>query len=565
MKQSEKKHVQELIQTLVQLGLRHVVLSPGSRNAPISYSFTFHPDVTTYSVTDERSAGFVALGMAQTLKEPVAVVCTSGSAAINYGPAAAEAYYQHIPLVILTADRPKELIDQGIGQSIRQPNMYANYIKGSFEIEDPEGVDDAVWDIRRQVNDAWNLSISGHPGPVHINIPLAEPLYGMVETEYPEIPLEREIPAKLRLGEEEIAELKETLENSPKVLVILGQMNGEFLPDEFAAWTQKNNVIILTETTGNVQNEGIFPCIDQLIMSMSAEQAEAFVPDLLITAGHNLISRKIKSMLKGRVKTHWHVDPVDQGLDTFQCLSSTISVSSNQFFYALADYKAPENGSYRAEFEKLHTLNRASHTDFLEQCPFSDLAAFAQILPALPEESMLQMGNSSVVRYIQLFEPRTDVLYKGNRGVSGIDGCTSTAIGAAYPLASPVTLITGDLAFFYDVNGLWNDLLPDNLKIIVINNSGGGIFRIIDGPAQSGVLEEVFELPHTRNAKSVCADFNIPYHTATNGDELQNNLDDFFGMEGMALLEVFTPRELNDAVLKDYFMYLKQQASSYLA
>lgn len=562
MKQSEKKHVQELIQTLVQLGLRHVVLSPGSRNAPISYSFAFHPDITTYSVTDERSAGFVALGMAQTLKEPVAVVCTSGSAAINYGPAAAEAYYQHLPLLILTADRPKELIDQGIGQSIHQPNMYANYIKGSFEIEDPDGLEDAVWTIRRQVNDAWNLSVSEHPGPVHINIPLREPLYGMIDTVYTEIPLEREILAKLHFGEKEMEELRETLEHSPKILVILGQMAGEFLPDEFDAWTQKSNVVILTETTGNVQKDGIFPCIDQLIMSMSRELAEEFIPDLLITAGHNLISRKIKSLLKGKVKAHWHVDPVDQGLDTFQCLSSTIAISPNQFFLSLAGFKSLEKTSYRAHFEKLNASNRASHTDFLERCPFSDLAAFAQILPVLPAESMLQMGNSSVVRYIQLFEPRTDVLYRGNRGVSGIDGCTSTAVGAAYHLASPVTLITGDLAFFYDVNGLWNDLLPSNLKIIVINNNGGGIFRIIDGPAQSGVLEQVFELPHTRTAKSICADFNIPYQSAATGDELQNTLDDFFAVKTMALLEVFTPREANDAVLKDYFMYLKQQATS---
>jgi 2-succinyl-5-enolpyruvyl-6-hydroxy-3-cyclohexene-1-carboxylate synthase len=318
---------------------------------------------------------------------------------------------------------------------------------------------------------------------------------------------------------------------------------------------------VLTETTSNLHEEGVFYCIDQLIMSMGTEQAEAFVPDLLITAGHNLISRKIKSMLKAKVRLHWHVDPVDRGLDTFQCLTSTLAVSPNHFFHALADYQAPRTATYRADFMELNEINLQHHERFLEQCPYSDLTVFQQILPSLPKNSWLQMGNSSVVRYIQLFEPRADLKYKGNRGVSGIDGCTSTAVGAAYPLNEPVTLITGDLAFFYDVNGLWNDLRPENLKIIVINNSGGGIFRIIDGPSQSGVLEEVFELPHTRNAASVCADFKIPYLSANDGDTLNSALKEFWSTKGMAVLEVFTPREVNDGVLKDYFRFLKQQAA----
>jgi 2-succinyl-5-enolpyruvyl-6-hydroxy-3-cyclohexene-1-carboxylate synthase len=557
MRQTEKKHVQELIRTLVQMGLRHVVISPGSRNAPLSYSFAFHPDVETHTVVDERSAAFIALGMAQTLKEPVAVICTSGSAAINYGPAVAEAYYQHIPLLVLTADRPKELIDQGIGQSIRQPNMYANYVKGSFELEEVKTNSDSLPHARGLINEAWNLCVAPHQGPVHINVPMREPLYGMAEVGDSEPRIKKTQSAVPDLTESHWSELQTKLEKSVKTLVILGQMQQEIEPEVLGKWAKKNSAIVLTETTCNLSTAGFFPCIDQLIMSMSEEQQENFVPDLLITAGHNLISRKIKSLLKGKVAAHWHVDVADKNLDTFQCLTATIPVPVSKFLSTLADFNSTES-TYHSDFQHIHSTNKKSHSEYLKNIDYSDLSVFSQFLPALPTDSMLQMGNSSVVRYIQLFESRTDIEYKGNRGVSGIDGCTSTAVGAAAMTKKPVTLITGDLAFFYDANGLWNKMVPDNLKIIIVNNSGGGIFRIIDGPGQSGALEEVFEVPHNRTAKMICQDHEISYKFAHSAEELNAELKSIFNQKGAGVLEVFTPREVNDKVLKGYFKFLKK-------
>ncbi len=558
--QSNKANVQDLISILVQKGLQHVVISPGSRNAPISYSFYHHPEVKTYSIPDERVAAYFALGMSQYLKAPVAVVCTSGTAAYNYGPAVAEAFFQKTPLIVLSADRPEEWIGQGEGQSIYQDQLFGKHVRYFAQLKEESNAQ-ARWFNQRRINEAWECCTHRTQGPVHLNIPLNEPLYNYAEEENPTpTPLKSTLEMQHTLSEETWKWMANSMAECPKVMILITQ-NAELVhPEHLDKVANLDNVLVLTESTSNASSIHAISCIDRLLESLDAEEDQALVPELLITIGHNIISKKIKALLRKHTLRHWHVDESDRFLDTFRQLEHTIPVLGSDFLAEMAqriDTTCASN--YHRYWLAKEERIRLRHQEIVQQLPFSDMRAFDIILEHLPGDSDLQMGNSSVVRYIQLYNSRRDLRYYGNRGTSGIDGCTSTAIGFALLNECTTTLITGDVAFFYDHNAFWHNHIPNNLKVIVINNGGGGIFRIIPGPSSSGALDACFETPHERSAKSSAEDFGLDYLSASNETELQSALEQLYLSEKCAILEVFTPRTENEVVLKAYFKQLKTQ------
>ncbi len=559
-KLSDKKGVRNLVEICAAKGIRYVIISPGSRNAPLNISFNEHGAFECLSIPDERSAAFVALGIAQQTGTPAIITCTSGSASLNYAPGICEAFYQRIPLIVVTADRPDEWINQGEGQSIDQKNVYHNYIEKSYHLHLDTNDDDNLWSNDRMICEAIDLSII-KKGPVHINVPFREPLYNLED--YSKIPLAKIssiIPTEKTLSENIFNNLLSQFSATKKIMILCGLIPQKNIRLNNLLNQLSNSIVILSESTSNIIGKNIFNSIDALLNDYDQKE---FKPELLITIGHSFISKKIKLWLrKFRPDEHWHISENENAHDVFQSLTKHIQVEPVYFFEKLIHIKLKENNFYKNLWFEKQQKNKIILNDFINKSPWSDFIVFSKILKTLPLNCNLQMGNSSPVRYIQLFPLREDISYNGNRGVSGIDGSTSTSVGASLVKERPTVLITGDIAFFYDSNAFWNHHLQGNLRIIIINNEGGGIFRLIPGPPSTGQLEDFFETTHQFNAKGICDTFNVPYYFAENARMLEEVLNSFYAPQKNnrpAVLEIKTPREINDTVFKSYFNLLQNQ------
>lgn len=560
--QSDKSVVRDVVSLLIKKGLKHVVISPGSRHAPLSLSFFNRPEVTCHIVPDERAAAYFALGIIQETQTPVACICTSGTAVANYTSAAAEAFYQELPLLLLSADRPVEWVDQGDGQTIRQHGVLAQHCLGSWTLHQDDEHGDIQWMNRRVLNQAWNLATGLPSGPIHLNIPLREPLYDLVETTLIEVVDTKQLRGFSSLSQAQLNWCSERIGAEKQVLLIIGLHHPDNeLTEAVAEFAKLPQVTVLTETTSNCGMGETISCIDRLLMSLSPKELETFVPDLLITVGSHIVSKKIKAFLrKASIGEHWHIDPAGAHMDTFQHLSHVLQASAGETIQAFAQAK-PNKSDYHQKWFDVHTSNDAIQAEIVKELPWCDMKAFQLLLPKLPTGSNFQMGNSSVVRYIQLYNMNPELRYFGNRGTSGIDGCTSTASGMAAVSERITTLVTGDIAFLYDINGLWHDESISNLKIILINNGGGGIFRIIDGPRGTNALETIFETKHDKNAAHLAAHFGLDYSFAVDEEGLVNALDWLY-LPGMKLLEVNTSDAMNDEQLRSVFKQLKHQRAA---
>lgn len=578
-----------LAQTVVQLcklkNIKHIVISPGSRNAPLTIGFTNDDFFKCYSIVDERCAAFFALGIAQQIQEPVAIICTSGSALLNYYPAVSEAFYSDIPLVVLSADRPKHLVGIGDGQTINQKNVYANHILYSanlkLDLKDSNGLSNKdelpifkslenklerflglQQDIQshneEEINTALNIARI-KKGPVHINIPFDEPLYERVDkpTVNP-----KSVAINIKPSEIDQVELKDCIDEwyvATKKMILVGvlppnQIEQKWL-DELA---DDNSVIVFTETTSNLHHSNFFPSIDKIIAPLEASDFEVLKPDILITLGGLVVSKKIKAFLrKYQPKHHWHIDE-HKANDTFFCLDKHIVAKPNEFFEAfLSKITHVTKSKYFSTWFAVKQYRSKKHLEYVKQIPFSDFRVFSILLKSLPNETVLQLGNSSTVRYAQLFNLNPSLEVYCNRGTSGIDGSTSTAIGCAVANHKQTTFVTGDLSFFYDSNALWNTYIPKSFRIILINNQGGGIFRILPGHKNTENFDYFFETKHELTAKQLCEMFHFEYTTAHNEEELKSALKSFYNTsEQPRLLEVFTPRTENDTILLDYFKFV---------
>jgi len=558
---SDKEGVKILIDVLVKHGVKRVVLSPGSRNAPLLIAFAREKRIAHFVVLDERSAAFFALGMAQQTGEAVVLVCTSGSAPLNYAPALAEAYYQRLPLIAVTADRPMEWIDQGDCQTIRQQGMFANLVKASYQLPAEVRDEDDSWYANRIVNDAMNCACKGRKGPVHINIPLREPLYGQRTYPRGEVRKVEFVDSAVTLASEPLRRLVARFNTSSKVMVLAGfYFPNDELRQTLHELSAFENVVVLLESPTNMGSERHVENIDRVLSTINESERNEYTPDLLITFGGALISKNIKTFLrKHSPKEHWSVDRGEHLADTFKVLTSQIDLDAEIFFPLLAENLKPIASNYASLWRAKKDLAERKHQQFAEQVEWSDWKAFSMILPALPQGVALQLANSTSVRYAQLFNYPQVMRVDGNRGTSGIEGSTSTAVGAAVVNSHLTVLITGDMSFLYDSNALWNRYITPRLKIIVIKNGGGGIFRFIAGASEQKELEECFETAQEVDVEGFAKLHHFDYFYAANEEELKDSLVAFFAeSEQSAILAIETPRLKNAEVLKDYFRKLKQ-------
>ncbi len=539
-----------LAQTIIQLckakKIEHIIISPGSRNAPLTIGFSNHDYFTCYSIVDERCAAFFFFFLAQQLQEPVAVVCTSGSAMLNYYPAIAEAYYSHIPLIVISADRPEHLINIGDGQTINQKGVYHNHIL--YEANLSEAMDEFN---SNKINNAINSAIV-NKGPVHINTPFNEPLYDMVN----EFSVTAKvIPINPVVSQEDFSTHIDMWSKASKKMILVGVNAPNSIDKKILQFlANDDSVVVFTETTSNLHHDQFFPSIDKIIAPLEDEGLENLQPEILLTFGGMIVSKKVKAFLrKYQPKHHWHVDKINAN-DTFFSLSKHFQYPVNQFFKELLKNKILTKSSYKSYWSNIKLHRQLEHEKYLENCEYSDLKVFNKLLQSLPNNTIVHSGNSSAIRYMQLFDINNSLQVYCNRGTSGIDGSTSTAIGASVVSKSQTVLITGDLSFFYDSNALWNNYIPNNFRIILINNGGGGIFRILPGHKNTENFDTYFETKHNLTAEQLCDMYHITYQEANSISNLEDKLQNFY-VQGKSpkLLEIFTPRQNNDQILLNYF------------
>ncbi len=541
---------QSIIEICQQKGVQHIVISPGSRNAPLTIGFTNNPYFKCYSIADERCAAFFALGIAQQIQKPVVVVCTSGSAVLNYYPAIAEAFYSQIPLIVISADRPQSKIDIGDGQTIRQENVFANHILYNANLREAISVEND-----NHIQMALHVSVT-QKGPVHINAPFEEPLYETVS----ELQVQPEIidfnteEKHFSLGNN----TKETWNKATKKLVLVGELYPNSVEQRYLdILANDKSVVVLTEKTSNLHHPTFIDQIDTLITPFTYDDFKAFQPDILLTFGGMVVSKRIKAFLrKYKPAHHWHVDEL-RAYDTFGALTNHFETKINIFLSQLLTENTIES-SYKSSIASIWKDRVAKHQEYTAKIPFSDFKVFDFICQNLPKNIQLQVSNSSAIRYLQLFDLEKSIQVFCNRGTSGIDGSTSTAIGAASAKNLPTILITGDISFLYDSNALWNNYIPKNFKIILLNNSGGGIFRILPGHQETETFNTYFETSHQLNASHLAKMYNLEYLEANDEISLEEQYKVFLNLnEKPSILEIFTPEKENNGILLEFFRKLK--------
>lgn len=541
-------------------GVRHAVVSPGSRNSPLLHALSLREKITLEVVADERSAAFVALGIASTSRRPVVLCCTSGTALLDYAPAVAEAYYARVPLIVISADRPAAWIDQADSQTIHQPGALAGVVKHSYNISDSELCGkDARWFLERTVNDACLEAQRGLQGPVHLNISLEaplQPIYG----ECGPVKLIRAVQPAARLPQEAMAELADRAAGR-KIMVVAGPMRpDDRLNRAMESLSAFTSCVVLAENLANLHTTGIITNIDAAlsVLRRHRESEEAgdtpgatysasvseTEPDLVIYTGGPIVSAELKEYLRSLSDTEfWRVGlPATLLEDTFRQLDLSIEADPVLFFPTFAKLLArceAADADYRDIWYILQKEASDRHIEFLRTAPWSELKALGHIFPRIPENCNLHLSNGTAVRYGLLFDTRRIHALFANRGCSGIEGSTSTAVGSAICYRRPTLLITGDLSFSYDIGAMALQFIPANFKVILLNNSGGGIFRFIRSTREIPGRERLLCAPPNLPAAKLCEAYGWRYSHASTEEELRVELRPFLSCnDAPSLLEI---------------------------
>lgn len=553
---SDKKNILQLAALLVEHGISQVVVCPGSRNAPLVHTLASHPFFTCHSVTDERSAGFYALGLVLNGGKPAAVCCTSGTALLNLHPAVAEAFYQQVPLVVISADRPAAWIGQMDGQTLPQPGVFGGLVKKSVNLPEIH-TDEEEWFCNRLVNEAL-LELSHHgKGPVHINVPISEPLFQFTAEALPEVRVITRYQG-LNVYDKAYDDLIKRLNNYSRRMMAVGQMNLIYLFERKICKLLYKHFAWLTEHTSNRTVPGrAIKNFDTLLYALSEAERQKLRPELVITYGGHIVSKRLKQFLRAYPPVeHWHVSADGEVADVFGSLTTVIEMDPFEFLEKIAYLLENKPVEYPKAWE--------FHAKKLEAPVFaySEMAAIGSLIGALPGEAALHLGNSSTVRYAQLFPVPETVEVCCNRGTSGIEGSLSTALGYASASEKLNFIVLGDLSFFYDMNALWGGAIRPNVRILLLNNGGGEIFEALPGLHMEPATHRFVTAEHTTSAAGWATERGFAYLSARNAGELAEAMAVFTAPEpaGKPLfLEVFTDKAEDVRLLKAYYHGLKEE------
>lgn len=528
------KCLHAFVSELLNFGVKHVVICPGSRNFPLIKTFiAANKFVKLHNVVDERSAGFVALGLAQQSNEPVVVCCTSGTASLNLYPAIAEAYYSNTPLLVLTADRPASAIDNWEGQCVRQTNVFDNHTVASFQT--PETLNEIT--TYQQIANAAIQAVISENGPAHVNIPFKEPFYSDWN--------EQIFNPVLQQPNSEIFDLipetfKSAIDSTKNILWLNGASRVH------VSYDYPTNLVVWSDVISN-KNQTI-DLWESLLLSHKSPKFTK--PDLLITTGQYFVSKALRSYLRNTKNLqHWHINDGSVIPTPFHTAPKSINCDVQSVLDIISQ-------KYKAEhlFKSMHSANARMTTTWaqIDWEVFTEFSTLRKAYKDLPAEAILHISNSMPIRYLGFLQNRDDIIHAANRGTSGIDGCTSTAVGYALATDKPVYLFTGDLAFLYDINGLWQKDMPTNLRIVVFNNEGGGIFELIDGPSEHPESLPYQVTEHNRSIAEIASHFNFDYHLANDFISMKSALGKMTESTKQVILEVKTERGLNKSFLNSY-------------
>ena len=498
---------------LVAHGVRHAVVCPGSRNSAIVHNFNECPFIQCYPVTDERSAGFYAMGMAQALKQPVVVCVTSGTALLNLAPAIAEAFYQHIPLVAISADRPQQWIDQLDGQTLPQSDALGRFVKKAVSLLEPHDAEEK-WYCNRLVNEALLAAMRG--GPVHINVPITEPLF---EYSVDELPAERKIAyAAADMSPATLSHVTRMFLSATRPMLISGQpMN---------------------------------PLLDEAVSIVGDD--EEYVPDFVLYIGGSIVSKRLKRFLR-KAKETWVVNNTGEIADTFMNLTHVFQGDGEAVADHIRFMMVMEPHPFIQKWDDLLARIRLQAESY--EPAYSELAA-VKYFEHYVGDAEVHYANSSAIRLANSFAQHPVWC---NRGVNGIEGSLSTAAGFSCVTDKRVYCVIGDLSFFYDQNALWNQNLQGNFRILLLNNGCGGIFNMLPGLEQSPARDQYVAAAHHTSAEGICQQNDIVYISASDMPQLHAGIDTLLNIESdrPVLLEVFTDPYDDEQTLKDYYKTFK--------
>ncbi len=519
---SNKENVNILTSLLIKHGVKHAVLCPGSRNAPLTHNLQECGAMTCHSIVDERSAAFFALGIILATGQPAAVCVTSGSALLNTASAASEAFYQHLPLIIISADRPLAWLDQMDGQTIKQHGVLNDYVKKSVSLPEPHD-EETRWHCNRLVNEAL-LALSHHGrGPVHINVHISEPLYQFTTATLPDERIIRRLSTPSCTAES-IRPLLDVFAKAKRPMIVIGQMPHPITP----VTTIKSPLIIsesLAYSGGYCDIEGIIDRIDSDTL-----------PDLIIYMGGMIVNKRLKQFLRKIDNAEqWRIDPSGDIADTFCHLAGIIEAEPEEVLRILIQHPSEDIA--------LSSVIAANPSDDSTLSLEEYTVKYLELKAASIDEAIhFHYANSTSIRLANKYA-RHHVFC--NRGVNGIDGSLSTAAGHSAVVNGKVVCVIGDLSFFYDANALWNCSLHCNFRILLINNGTGAIFRGLPGFSDSSASAAFIAGSHTATAKGICESYNVEYLSACNKKEIQNGIDSLLTMDSNRpiLLEVLINKE----------------------
>jgi 2-succinyl-5-enolpyruvyl-6-hydroxy-3-cyclohexene-1-carboxylate synthase len=560
-------------------GIRYVVLCPGSRCAPLTVAFTRHGKFDIRVFSDERSAAFVALGLAQQSKTTVVLICTSGSAVYNFAPAVAEAYFAEVPLLILSADRPQEWIAQHDGQTIFQQGILGRHVKQSYQLPQEYEHPDNQWAINRIINEAINLSQLNQRGPVHINAPFREPLYPSAEEKIKfskNLRIIDHSSSDMELSEAVRLHFLDHWKKYTKALIVCGQSDHDLALSQLIHFaSEKHHVPVIADIISNQHPvEKAIKHADSFLAQAPELLKESLQPSLLITFGKSTISKHLKLFLrKYPPQAHWHIQTGGTVADTFQHLTNVALVSPTTFFNFLSvvdkgekfEQQVKENYQQLWQVEEEKCVEKT--LNFFPQPDLNEFELVSEVLSHLPKRCHVHLSNSMSVRYanfIGLSANQSFVSVYANRGTSGIDGCTSTVVGHCLAeTETPNILITGDIAFFYDRNAFWHNYSLPNLRIVLLNNHGGVIFSMIDGPSNLPESEDYFVTRQKLNAKKLCEEYGIEHILLDSRKKTKNLLKDFFEMDSHTkILEIESNTSLNKTIFESFKKKIKERYDS---
>ena len=562
--------ISELVALLHKHDVRDVVLCPGSRNAPLVHALSHQlAGATCHSIIDERSAGFYALGLALATHRAVVVCCTSGTAVANLHPAVAEAYYQGVPLIVLSADRPERWIGRWAGQTLPQPGLFGSLVRKAVHLSEPH-TEEERWYCNRLINEALLAALAPLPGPVQINVPISDPgvsLLPPTSAKHAPESSDRQ-PIGMQPGRQiqqlypysidaqAIESLLRRLATFERKMILVGQetwsaatSTGETFPQSL-----REQFLCIGES---LSNSPISICsLDAFLASLSEVDRRALQPDLLITLGGHIVSNKMKQYLRSYPpRETWHLSPDPTVVDLFCSLTEQIIAPVEPFLETMAQCLADCASSPYARHWRERIDRLPSPTPH-----YSSLAVVESLLSHLPEEPcVLHLANSSSVRYAELFRKPRRLLTLCNRGTSGIEGSLSTALGFARQRAEEWRFIViGDLSFFYDLNALGLPEVGSNVRVLLLNNQRGSIFQSLPTLEMDRLSQRYITAEHQLRAQGWAESCGWEYLSVQEASELEETMAYFVGpAERPRLLEAFVSSEDEIAELQTYFKQLQ--------